>query len=115
MGNGCFLSSCPYKPPKPKCQKLRIPMGPNKQQCLTKCKQTSGCKSYRIQYGYSDQMKGKILIRSKDYPSSLGIICVLTDQDNKKETKKLKENHQQKNNKKFCLVLLITAKCLPSN
>jgi len=62
--NGCFLSSCPYKPPKPKCQKLRIPMGPNKQQCLTKCKQTSGCKSYRIQYGYSDQMKNGCFLSS---------------------------------------------------
>jgi len=41
-------------------------------------------------------MKGKIIIRSEDCPSSLGIFRVLTDQDNKKETKKNKRKSSAK-------------------
>merc|ERR1711874_843879 len=65
--NGCFLSSCPYKPPAPKCQKTRIPMGRNKQKCRNKCAQTTGCKSYRIKYGNSDEMKNGCFLSSCPY------------------------------------------------
>merc|ERR1711874_417261 len=65
--NGCFRSSCPYKPPAPKCQKTRIPMGRNKQKCWNKCAQTTGCKSYRIKYGNSDEMKNGCFLSSCPY------------------------------------------------